>query len=215
MKHQRVLGLSLAVLLVTNIGSAQATPLPPGTASPGFSLFVAANESCASFSILTPFPSGPIIFSGPLPCVKATDPISGIKKVPTFTLPIAVTAGDVLVLEPGMPTGRVTDLLRFIPNQPDGSSTQMAFFSDSDVVMPSLLQSNNMTVTEVGTEASNFNVFGFFILTGNSVADYHMTSDLHVPEPASIFLLTTGAGILGLTAWRRRNRLAECAADRA
>ena len=136
--------------------------------------------------------------AGPLPFSVAPDPISGIPTL-VYTLPVAVTPGDVLVSE--LATSQTnSDLLRFQGNHlwvfSDSEPGEHLDLADVPVIPP---PSTNFPVAgtfpEIGPEGNNGIVYtplagqpGF--LTGGQLT-YHFISD--VPEPASLALLGFGS----------------------
>jgi hypothetical protein len=144
-----------------------------------------AGPSCPGFS---PTPLGPI---------SAVEGVQGV--LPGGAL---VTAGDVLLQEPGPPPitctpsapGSCSDILRFF-DIGNGMATSFLLFSDdpgtepSDFGIPVTVQANNFTLLEVG---------GVLYTAGN--ASYLILSDTasgaDTPEPGGVALM--GAGIAAL-----------------
>ena len=138
------------------------------------------------------------------------DPISGITGL-YYNFGPASQAGDVVLLEPGAPSGPPSDLLRF-----DGQGG-VYFFSDLDgppfdladvPVMPQPI--NPVFINEVGPEGNNGAFYtplagqpGFDTTGLLPNVSYNIISD--VPEPASATLLLAGAGLWLLNIARRKN----------
>jgi hypothetical protein len=150
-------------------------------------------------------------FSG----ILAPDPgPGGLPAVLTYPLPFLATQGDVLLMD----GANRLDVIRF-----NGGET-LTFYSDNidgfDALgdtsgLPGAFYANQVSIPEIGSEASNGAVYT--PLPGQPGFDplfqptYKFISDgtgAAVPEPASITLLATGAGLAGFVGWRRRKRTA-------
>jgi hypothetical protein len=172
----------------------------------------AGNGSIIGFAGLAPLPSALLPDPGP----------GGLAAALTYGLlnPPGLVAGDVIITEPGAPSGTLSDLIRFNPNQNGGS---LVFYSDpelpgapADTGFPTANYANTITFTEVGAE----NDFNFLLYTptagqpgfvaGAAVpVTYTFISD--VPEPGPLALGGV-ASLVGIAiAWRRRKRAAVAA----
>jgi hypothetical protein len=197
MKTRLILGLMLLVL-------ARARPAHAD-------LILTFDEKGAGFVLDTATGSSTTMSSALI-----TDPVSGLTTI-AYQLPFAPVIGDVLITEPaGGMTGN-SDLLRF-------SSilfTRMFVFSEgpdpgevpdpADVGVPApAIPLATVTITEVGTEASNGVIYtpavggpGFSPLR----VTYAFVSDPPiVPEPGVMTLLAFGSVIGGLPAFRHWSR---------
>jgi len=155
-------------------------------------------------------------FNSSLPFAMLADPGPGGRaSALTYGLlsPPGLTAGDLLLLEPG-PSGTISDVIRFNPNETiAGTVGALVFYSDNldgadalaDTGFPSDFYANNIARVEVGVEGNNGFSYtptagqpGFVTGAGGPIT-YVIKSD--VPEPA-----TFGAALvaLGCTALRRR-----------
>ena len=151
--------------------------------------------------------------SAPLSAGLALDPgPGGLSSALTYTLPFAVTPGDVLMTEDVAPP---SDLVRF--NPPDAAVSTLVFYSDqdpnglidslADTGLPSTFYSNIKVIQEVQNPDGTYGAIytpgsgdpGY--VSGSSIT-YEFISD--VPLPPSVLLL--GSGLLGLVGlgWRRR-----------
>jgi hypothetical protein len=135
--------------------------------------------------------------------------------------PPGLTAGDLILLEPG--GASISDILRFNPTQvgPGGGTGVLVVYSDNldgvdslaDIGFPTSLYTNTLTLTEVGPEGNNGFTYtptagqpGFVSGAGGPVT-YAFLSDgsLIAPEPSTIAMFLCGAGIFGI-AWFHRRR---------
>ena len=82
----------------------------------------AGNGSIIGFAGLAPLPSALLPDPGP----------GGLAAALTYGLlnPPGLVAGDVIITEPGAPSGTLSDLIRFNPNQNGGS---LVFYSDPEL----------------------------------------------------------------------------------
>jgi hypothetical protein len=133
-----------------------------------------------------------------------------------YSLPFAVTPGDVILTEPGQPNGPNSDIVRFW--NPTGiNQSEIIFYSDfsaadpadapADVGLPRQLQSIVVTIPEVGPEGNNGAVYlaapGLPGSTSFLPIQYNIISD--VPEPGTGALLLSGVGLLfGIKRFRRK-----------
>jgi len=123
-----------------------------------------------------------------------------------------IVVGDVLLREPG--ATNFSDLLRFYfdPN----SHLELAIvYSDNDdsnrdkadVGLPSLFQSNLLTLDETTRADGSNGLFGYIPVVGQQPGapipgivvtsiEWNFTSDAAVPEPASVVLLGCGVGLV-------------------
>ena len=127
--------------------------------------------------------------------------------------------GDVNVLEGDPTQGRISDLLRWVNNSPQGPL--LLVYSDTDepgspdladVGLPNFRQNNQITLPETGPESGPNGLYGYppgtsmpgFLLGAGTVATvYNFTSDAAVPEPASVSALFILGGALLLRRHRR------------
>jgi len=164
-------------------------------------------------------------FNSALQFALRTDPgPGGLQSALTYDLlnPPGLTAGDLIILEPG---GLLTsDILRFNPTQvgPGGGTGALVVYSDNldgvdglaDIGFPTLNYANTLTVTEVGGEGNN----GFtytptagqpgFVAGASGPVTYTFLSDgsLAVPEPSTMALLLCGIGLFSIVRFRSRNK---------
>jgi len=146
--------------------------------------------------------------SAPMPGVVMPDPSGGVPvPVLVYTLPpgLAVTAGDVLILEPGGQQPELSDVIRF-----DGQG-HLIFYSDgsdgidepADVPIWPDQRAPLAFIFEVGPEGFNWADYkpdrgmpGFFVGTAGEPS-YKFISDIPEPAvyPAAFGLLALGAGV--------------------
>ena len=199
--------LGTALLSASSIAVAR-----PYTASPG--------DLVAGNIVITADENGHGTINGflglqPLPFALQNDPgPGGLPSVLTYSMlnPPGLTAGDVLILEPGDGLG---DVVRFNPGErcTDGSVSCLVFYSETPPFdsladtpsPPGALYANTITLTENATGQVIYTpVVGQpgFVAGAAAPVVYDLVSD--VPEPASLALLGTGVLALGLLR-RRRN----------
>ena len=183
----------------------------------GFTLAVASSTSFAQ-STFTIDEFGVAGGSNSIPFTIGPDPSGGITTSPVliYTLPFAVTPGDVILTEPGQPNGPNSDIVRFW--NPTGiSQSEIIFYSDfsatdpadspADVGLPTQLQPIVITIPEVGPEGNNGALYiASPGMPGSTSApiQYNIISDTPVPEPGTGALLLSGVGLLfGIRRFRR------------
>ena len=178
-----------------------------------FSINISVDENCNGLFTNT---NG---FSSSLPCAKMADPgPGGLASALTYGLlnPPGLVAGDLILLEPGLIQGTVSDIIRFNPNENGGS---LVFYSDiddtpaslADTGFPTSLQTNTISLLEVGPEGANGISYtptagqpGFVTGAGGPIT-YVIKSDVAAtPEPASIGFLIIGIGVI-VGKFTRRN----------
>lgn len=186
----------------------------------GFTLAVASSTSFAQSQYFTltidEFGSNNII-----PFTMGPDPSGGVtnSSVLFYTVPFAVTPGDVILTEPGQPNGPNSDIVRFW-NPTGANQTEIIFYSDfsatdpadapADVGLPTQLQPLVVTIPEVGPEGNNGAIYlatpGLPGSTSLLPIQYNILSDvLPVPEPGTGALLLSGVGLLfGIKRFRRK-----------
>ena len=184
----------------------------------GFTLAVASSTSFAQFALTIDEFGGSL---NGIPFTIAPDPSGGITTSPVliYTLPFAVTPGDVILMDewqPGLP-GPNSDIVRFW--NPTGiNQSEIIFYSDfsatdpadapADVGLPTRLQPlTSVSITEVGPEGNNGVVYlatlGLPGSTTFAPIQYNIISD--VPEPGTGALLLSGVGLLfGIKRFRRK-----------
>ena len=186
----------------------------------GLTATVAATTALGQTNIITVDEFGLGTFNGnPLPSGIATEPFSGMATL-TYTLPIAGVRGDIVLMEPPVASGVVSDVIRF-----DGTF-HLYFFSDftpgsitdppdspADVGLPPNPLPPVLTFAETGPESGPNGLFGYVPGPNDPGADpagtavsYNLISD--IPEPGSLALLVCGLGACGLANWRRKLRRA-------
>jgi hypothetical protein len=181
----------------------------------GFTLAVVSNTSFAQFTLSIDEFGGSL---NGIPFTIGPDPSGGVTTSPVliYTLPFAVTPGDVTLSEPGLPTQQYSDVVRFW--NPTGiNQSEIIFYSDfsatdpadapADVGLPTQLQPIVVTIPEVGPEGNNGAVYlalpGMPGSTSFAPIQYNIISD--VPEPSSVALLFSGVGLLfGIKRFRRK-----------
>jgi hypothetical protein len=162
-------------------------------------------------------------FFSPLPAVAQQDPgPGGLPNALTYGLlnPPGLTAGDVVLLEPGS-IGLVSDIIRFNPTEVvAGTTGALVFYSDNqdgaadraDIGFPTALYTNAVTFFEVGPEGGPNGLtytptagMPGFIAGAAGPVSYVIRSEV-VPEPGPM-VLGGVATLIGLgTAWARRKR---------
>jgi hypothetical protein len=181
----------------------------------GFTLAVASSTSFAQFALTINEFGGSL---NGIPFTIGPDPSGGVTTSPVliYTLPFAVTPGDVILTEPGQPNGPNSDIVRFW--NPTGiNQSEIIFYSDfsaadpadapADVGLPTQLQPIVVTIPEVGPEGNNGAIYlatpGLPGSTSFLPIQYNIISD--VPEPGTGALLLSGVGLLfGIKRFRRR-----------
>jgi hypothetical protein len=185
----------------------------------GFTLAVASSTSFAQsqFFTLTIDEFGP---SNGIPFTIGPDPSGGVTTSPVliYTVPFALTPGDVILTEPGSNAPN-SDIVRFW--NPTGiNQSEIIFYSDfsatdpadapADVGLPTQLQPLVVTIPEVGPEGNNGAIYlanpGLPGSTSLLPIQYNILSDvLPVPEPGTGALLLSGVGLLfGIKRFRRK-----------
>ena len=163
--------------------------------------------------------SGPAAAPPISPGIMQPDP-SGAAGLPgpvlVYTVALPLLMGDVVLTEPGNPTGGPnSDIVRFW--NPTGiNQTQIIFYSDfspndppdapADTGLPQQLI-NPIFIPEIGPEGNNGAVYtppaggpGSF---PGALIQYNIISDGAVPEPGTMALAGLGGGLLLLTLKRR------------
>jgi hypothetical protein len=181
----------------------------------GFTLAVASSTSFAQFALTINEFGGSL---NGIPFTIGPDPSGGVTTSPVliYSLPFAVTPGDVILTEPGQPNGPNSDIVRFW--NPTGiNQSEIIFYSDfsaadpadapADVGLPTQLQPIVVTIPEVGPEGNNGAIYlatpGLPGSTSFLPIQYNIISD--VPEPGTGALLLSGVGLLfGIKRFRRK-----------
>jgi hypothetical protein len=147
----------------------------------------------------------------------------GLNNVLTYDLfaPPGLTAGDVILTEPG--TTALSDVIRFNPNQvgPGGREGTLVFYSDNiggfdapadTISPPNPFYTNTVTLSEVGPESGPNGIVytpvagqpGFVTGAAGPVTYTIISDPSPVPEPSTLALGMIGS-LAGLGyAWRRR-----------
>jgi hypothetical protein len=151
-----------------------------------------------------------------VPWQMAPDPSGGLAaNVLIYQLPLLVTPGDVLLLEPGASSSTPSDLVRFF-NLAGANFSDVIFYSDfsptdppdalADTGLPAP-SPNAIVINEVGPEGNNGAVW--IPLPGQPGSNpagaqitYNIISD--VPEPGSMLLAGLSGGLLLLMKVRRQ-----------
>ncbi|MGD0744757.1 MAG: PEP-CTERM sorting domain-containing protein [Verrucomicrobiota bacterium] len=154
------------------------------------------------------------------PGILQPDPSGGVAgNVLIYQLPFAVTTGDVVLSEPGLPAPPPdSDVVRFWTSTANPNQSEIIFYSDfsatdpadapADVGLPSQLI-NPAILNEIGAEGNNGAVWnppaGAPGSIPGAVVQYNIISDGVIPEPGSLALLTSGLGILlGINRFRQK-----------
>jgi hypothetical protein len=181
----------------------------------GFALAFASNTSFAQFTITLDEFGGP---NTSFPSLLGPDPSGGVAgPVLIYLLPFAVTPGDVILSEPGLPPTPDSDVVRFWNPAGNPNQSEIIFYSDvsaadpadapADVGLPTQFQALTIRITETGPEGNNGAVYlPAAGMPGSTSApmQYNIISDGVVPEPSSLALLLGGVGVLfGIKRFRR------------
>ena len=156
--------------------------------------------------------SGPNITPG----IMQPDPSGGLTvPVMVYNLPFPVIPGDVVLSEPGQPTGTFSDIVRFWDPSGAGPS-QIIFYSDVSAADPADAPADTglpqqlftpIFINEIGPEGNNGALYvppagGPGSIPGAVGLQYNIISD--VPEPNTLALTIASAGLLLLTLKTRR-----------
>lgn len=194
----KIFGLAVVVAAVL---------LPMSAFGDGFSITISVDENCNG-NITTSLGA-----NSSLTCDLQTDPgPGGLSSALTYGLfdPPGLTAGDLILTEAGSEVA--SDIIRFNPTETIAESTgALVFYSDTDdgvdamadTGLPTALYTNDLTVSEVGTEGSDGYIYTptegqpGFVAGASGPVTYVIQSDgSTVPEPASIGMVLAGIGVL-------------------